>query len=345
MDKNKSILSIGLIMDFTKLLKSYVFFVIPFVFIITLLSIIFELSIPRKYTSITTMVPEANNENSILGNSMGVLSNIVGLKNNSSTDAIYPELYPKIIKSTKFKLDIFGSKVYYHNRQVTIYDYFLLDQEEPWFSIKSQKDTLLSYDKQKISSVRWNKQQQSVSQAIDGAISCMVDKKTDIITISTECQDPEVAQQITSIVKQKLQSYITEYRTSKAKNDVAYYQKLYNESKAAYEKVRQKYVSYSDANEDIILPSVEAKKEDLENDMQLKYNIYTQMTVQLQQSKAKLQERTPAFTTIQPPTVPFKPSYPKRMITVFMTFIASFLIAVCICLTYRSVKSYLRKQA
>ena len=42
--------------------------------------------------------------------------------------------------------------------------------------------------------------------------------------------------------------------------------------------------------------------------MQLKYNAYTQVYEQLQLSRAKVQERTPAFTIVQSASVPVKHS-------------------------------------
>ena len=45
------------------------------------------------------------------------------------------------------------------------------------------------------------------------------------------------------------------------------------------------------------------------------------MCTQLEAMKAKLQERTPAFTTLKSATVPIKPAGPKRMI-----FVAGMLI-------------------
>ena len=50
--------------------------------------------------------------------------------------------------------------------------------------------------------------------------------------------------------------------------------------------------------------------------MQLKYNTYTTLMTQYQAAKAKVQERTPAFTLVQGAAVPIKPAGPKRMIFV-----------------------------
>lgn len=62
--------------------------------------------------------------------------------------------------------------------------------------------------------------------------------------------------------------------------------------------------------------------------MQLKFNTYSAMRTQLEAMKAKLQEKTPAFTTLQSASVPIKPAGPKRVIFVFgMCFIAMIITA------------------
>ena len=79
----------------------------------------------------------------------------------------------------------------------------------------------------------------------------------------------------------------------------------------------------SDANTKTALRSVELKIEDMENDMQLKFNAYTTINTQLQAAKAKVQEKTPAFTVLKGAAVPVKPAGPKRMIFVAaMLFLA-----------------------
>ena len=132
-------------------------------------------------------------------------------------------------------------------------------------------------------------------------------------------------------IRQRLQQYITIYRTNKAQADVNYYKRLTVEAKQEYEKVRQSYGYYADANTDVILESVKAKQEDLENDMQLKYNTYSALNTQLQAAKAKLQEKTPVFTVIKGAAVPQKPAGPKRMLfAIGMAFLAAIIITIYI---------------
>ena len=129
---------------------------------------------------------------------------------------------------------------------------------------------------------------------------------------------------------QQLQSFITEYRTGKASNDVEYYKKLTQKAKEVYEKSRRLYGSYADANTDVMLQSYKSKQDDLENDMQLKFNTYSTLNTQLQQAEAKLQERTPAFTVLKSASVPIKPAGPKRMIFVLGVTFISLLVALII---------------
>jgi len=103
-----------------------------------------------------------------------------------------------------------------------------------------------------------------------------------------------------------------------------YNKRLYAEAKERYDKARRLYASFADANQDMILQSARTKLIDLENDMQLKYNAYTMVANQLTAAEAKVQEDTPAFTTLQSATVPVKKSGPKRarnvLIILFLAF-------------------------
>lgn len=160
-------------------------------------------------------------------------------------------------------------------------------------------------------------------------IKISTDKKTGIISIATVAQDPMVAKMLADATRTQLQKYIIEYRTRKLRNDVDHYQSLVNQAKRDYEKVRKEYGKISDADMDVVLESVKLKQNDLENDMQLKYNTYTTLVAQLKAADAKLQERTPVFTTIQGAEVPVKPSGPKRVLFVLGSlFIASIIITI-----------------
>ena len=60
------------------------------------------------------------------------------------------------------------------------------------------------------------------------------------------------------------------------------------------------------------------KEEELENEMQIKYQAYAQIEQQIRAAKARIQERTPAFTVIQNATIPNKSSNTPRSLIVLL---------------------------
>ena len=127
-------------------------------------------------------------------------------------------------------------------------------------------------------------------------------------------------------LQRRLQAYITDYRTQKTRIDLAYYKKLTDESKANYEKARREYAKFCDSNFDIELETFKSRRDQLENEMQMQYNVYSQMATQLQNAKAKVQENTPAFTMIQSPVMPYKASSRPRVFTVIIFIFLSFIL-------------------
>ena len=128
-------------------------------------------------------------------------------------------------------------------------------------------------------------------------------------------------------MKTRLQKFITDYRTSKARVDLEYNKKLYKEAKLKYEEARDNYVRFSDSHRDVSSQSARTKESDLQNEMQIRQQIMQQVVAQMQQADMKVQENTPAFTTLQSATVPVLKAGPKRaqmcLIFLFLAFLAT----------------------
>ena len=158
-------------------------------------------------------------------------------------------------------------------------------------------------------------------------VVCDVDKKTMVISIDVTDQNAVICAMMADTVKTRLQKFITDYRTSKARVDLEYSQKLYKEAKVRYDKARRMYADFVDHNQEIMLETVRIRQTELENEMQLQYNAYQQIASQLLAAEAKVQQETPAFTTLQSATVPVRKKGPKRaqmcIIFVFLAFLGT----------------------
>ncbi len=298
------------------------------VWIITfVLSCIWILPQPRYYTCKVLLAPETSNSKlegmSSLASSFGF--NMGGI----SEDAIYPTLYPDLFESTEFITSLFNIQIKTKDGKIhtDYYNYMAKYQQENWLiwpflytvnKLKELSGAPLSKpgSGKDVNPFMLSKFDSDLVKNIGQKIDCSVDKKTDVITINVTDQDPLVCATLADSIREHLQDYITNYRTHKIRIDIRHYQQVVDSAFIEYRAAVKRYSAFCDANSDVSLQSVISKRDELENDMQLKYNTYSTMYTRLDASKVKLQENTPAFTTLLNATVPLKPAGPKRMIFV-----------------------------
>lgn len=298
------------------------------------LACIYAFSLPRVYRCEVMLAPELSTSRS--SNSLASLARSFGMRLGNSamgggSEALLPTLYPDLMNSVDFKTSLFDVQVCAKDsvKPKSYYDYLLNDQKRTWWSkaIGGTINALLSLiakedttDNTKVNPFMLTKQQTRIAQMIDRKVVCDVDQKTLVITIDVKDQDPLICATVADSVKNRLQEFITAYRTNKARVDYEYNKKLCAEAKVRYEKARQRYADFADANQDLVLQSVRTKLTDLENELQLQFTAYQTYVAQLQSSEAQVQQDTPAFMTLQSATVPVKPVGPnkKKIIFVFL---------------------------
>lgn len=290
----------------------------------------------KRYTAFVTIAPEASSMG--MSQSLSDIAGVIGVDlggNNTGIDAIYPEIYPNIFASKDFVVNLFNIPVVYKGEKKTYYNHILKDEKIPYYKIPymylislfKQKDDGPKSHK-KLNSFQLTKEQDAVCRSIISKIDCQMDKGSSIINISAVDVDPYIAACIADTLQHRLQDYITQYRTQKARQDYINAVKLNKEAKAKYEKQRQLYSTFADANTDVLLKSYQAKLEDMENDLQLKYNNYASTQQQVQSALDKIQEKTPAFTIIQGASVPLEASNMPRSVIVLMSIILGIIIDI-----------------
>lgn len=292
--------------------------------------LIIGFSIPKEYTTTVKLSPEVQGAKSSMGGGLSSLASMAGVNLNSmsSADAVYPELYPDVVSSIPFATELFDVPVSDKKGelQTTVYDYVSEYIRFPWWSAilklpgKAIGGVMSLFKEEEeptsdtLNTFQLTKEETKVVKALNERIGCTVDKKTNVIILSVTMQDPLISAVLTDTVMNNLQSYITDYRTNKARKDLEYTQMLFDEARMNYHTAQQIYADYMDKNQNIVLHSVRAEQERLRNEMSLAYNLYNQMAQQLQMAKAKVQEQVPVYTVIQPATVPLKASSPSKLL-------------------------------
>lgn len=328
---DNNVITIDLRLIVRRIIKEKILFLIT-IPLIMVLSILYIWNEPRYYTTDTKLAPEINNSGNT--GTIGSLASSLGIDMSQmkSADAITPMLYPNLMEDNKFVVELFNIPITTtRGKQYTYFDYLANHQKKSWIGrLLSKKQKPITLDT--ISPYHLTKAQADVAEIIRKNVSLKVDTKDGVITITTTSQDPLISKTIADSLRTKLKEFITTYRTDKARKDVAYYKRLTQEALDDYEKARKEYAEFSDANQDVILQSIQSKTEDLENDMQLKYNTYSAAKNQYDAAKAKLQETIPVFTIIKGAQVPIKPAGPKRVIFVLVVFIITNMILTLIAL-------------
>lgn len=320
--------------------------------------LIMALTMIKEYTAQVVVAPESSSS-SMMSGGLGSLASMVGIDIGSladSEDAIYPLLYPDIVQSLPFMSSLFDVNVKSQDGTVDTTYFYYVDklQKKNWvglvksapkkaikgvmelFSSKKQTGDPAVFDPYNLS-----EKQMRMIENLSGVVSIFVDKKTNVITLSFTDQDPLIAATMVDTIMCRLQNQITAYRTKKVVDDCAYIEKLYQKSKADYEKAQETYASYVDRNRNVAQERFLVEKERLEADKDLKNTLYTQWAQQLMLAQAKVQEYTPVFVTLKPAAVPALPSSMRRsMVLILYTFLGGVLAVAYVLLKEPFVNVY-----
>lgn len=295
------------------------------------LGVFIALTSPKQYTVSITLSPEMGGDKSGNGLVSMAASFLGGSMGTETPDALNATLAPDIVSSTPFLLELFGARVVSQDKEIdTTFTAYLDEQKSSWIGYVLKAPgmaidgikSLFSNEKKKVTNsprkgaIELNEEDTQKLEDLRQQIIADVDKKTAITTLSITLQDPKVAATIADSVVSKLQQYITAYRTSKAKEDCQYLEKLYKERQQEYYDAQQRYARYVDANSNVVFQSTLTERERLQNDMNLAYQVYSQVAQQLQVARAKVQEEKPVFAVVEPAVVPLYPSGTSRKVIV-----------------------------
>lgn len=329
------------LLDFGKKLWSKKKFIGFIALLGLVVGVVIAFSIPKEYTATVVLTPESSSSNTSLS-SMGALAAMAGINlPQGSQDALSPDLYPNIAQSTPFVMGLLNIEVNdeKENIHTNLYTYLKDEQKIPWwssiFSLPSKllgsshkEDQVLEQNRDTVYTnvIDLSMGESSIIKALSGRMNVIADKKTGTITLSSTMQSPQIAAYIVDTLTSYLQTYIIDYRTHKARQDLLFTEKLYNESKNEYYKAQKNYATYSDENLDIISARYRTTKERLQNEMDLAYTVYNQMAQQLQVARVKVQDTTPVYTIIEPAVVPLFPNKPNKKLIVIGFFFAAVLV-------------------
>lgn len=306
-------------------------FIIKATLIGMVVGLIIAFSIPKEYTSTVVLMPDSQSSSTGTMSSLAALAGInIGAGDNA---LVSPDLYPNIFQSTPFLMGLFEINVKDAelNIDTTFYSYMSEHQKYTWWSYLITAPLMLKSflfaEEGTVNSDNHNiiisEEESVILENLRERIGVTSDKKTGITTIAVTMQSPVISAFIADSLTSYFQTYMIDYRTQKARNDLEYAEKLYNDSQKKYYKAQQELASFVDGNLNVVSAKYKTRQDRLQNEANLAYSVYNQTAQQLQLARVKVQDNTPVFTIIQPAIQPIKPSKPsKKLIFIGIAFLA-----------------------
>lgn len=311
-----------------------------------ILGVFIAIQTPNEYTASTIMVPQTGSKNQSGLSSLASLAGVdIGMAENAE---LSPVLYPKIVNSIPFKLELMNTKVTFSNydKPITLCDYYSAKKKPSLLGI-IRKYTIglpgvvlgmfkkapqeLTLAKETINQpINLTRKQYEVKKALDACISLVVEKKEGYLTLFVRMPEALAAAQIAKKSQELLQRDITRFKIEKSKANLKFIQERYDVAKVEAEGYQVNIAANTDRYKNLTsnIPQVNTTR------IQTKYgianNVYQELAKQLEQAKIQVKKDTPVFTIIEPVSVPLERSNPKRSKILFVWIFIGSLTGVCI---------------
>lgn len=293
------------------------------------IGVFIAINTPNEYVSQVQILPELESKDAAGGLSkFKSLAGLAGvdLSSLSSSEAVRPDLYPNILQSTPFLMDVMNLKIYaYKYKHTLTMARFLTENDKQDLLIKIFGESVEKVDKDAIvvnpkdiplETIKLSTKQDLQIKDLQKRIGATLDKKTGVINISVKMQDPVVAATIVKYAQDYLTQYVAKYRTDKTNKDISFLNERLSEAKRRYDRSLYAYSSYQDRNKSLFLNIAKDEGKKLQYEVDLSYNLYAELSKQLEEAKIKVHRETPIFKVLEPAQIPVKKSEPKRSVMV-----------------------------
>ncbi len=267
---------------------------------------------------------------------LGGLSGLAGLArislDQSSSGVLSPELYPEIVFSTPFLLKMINREVHFEQANITTSSFVYLDSiQKPtiWKTLFNYtlglpglvKRLYFSSDQKvnaQFSLPRLSEHKSRILETFKKWIVLEVNSDLGLLKVSIECPDPTAATRLNELLIELLTKELTKYKLEKSKQNLDFVKNRFDESKENYEGKQKEWAAFADKNLNLIKSSAKLEEQRIRNEVDLAFEIYKGLASQLEQARIKIKEKTPVFTVLEPPRVPYKKSKPNKIVIIFV---------------------------
>lgn len=291
----------------------------------------------RMYYAETSLMPEARGQSQTL-RLFQQYQNLFGMQQNATQGGeIGISLYPELVESRPFLIDLIRTPVYFesYDSEITLFDYFN-EVREPslmesagnvlWnvtFGLPSALGRLFSssgesgapgvdfslydnYEEPQSLDARIR----AAGDAISKWTTVRIEPQTGFIIIGVSMPDASAAADAVQAVKEQLQAEIIAYRTERANNYLDFAKEEFDRIQSEYLAIQDSLADHLDSNINPNTARAQFEQERLETEYQRLASLYNSASVNLNEAETQLREEMPVFREYEPVFIPGKPASP-----------------------------------
>lgn len=302
----------------------------------TVLGVFIAIFTPNQYSVTATLVPQASS-----GSKLGGLSSLAAMAGFNmdlgTTAELSPAIYPKIVQSVPFKLELLQTKLNFKDidHPISLFEYYSDEEYQSFNLLESvmkytfglpgviikaikgeQEETILDDKQSKV--IALSKDEYEILKDFSETVFLNADVKEGTLTLTAIMPEALAAAQLGQSALTMLQSYITKYKIEKAQEQLDFIQERFEVKKAEFEQAQLNLAKFRDRNKFMSTAIAKTEEERLQSEYQITFSVYNELAKQLETAKIQVKEETPVLTVIEPITIPNEKSEPRRSMIVFI---------------------------
>ena len=316
--------------------------ILKFIVVFVLIGIVSAFTSPIEYSTNVKLLPEVQ-EGFKANSSIGTIAGLAGIDVGglSSSDGLSPFVYPEIIKSYPYLMELLDQKYYFNNAnsELTIREYFKTHEKialhkKAMRGIKNLIKWILGTSGDGAAQSVLGEvyvltdDDYEVIQKLAGRISAKVDEELGIITVTIRMQDPNVVADVAAFTSNYIKQFVIDHQIQKAEKDLAFIVEQLSTADSTFKYHQQRLVEFKDTNLGLSTSSALSELEFRQTQRDLSFNIFSTLAEKMELAKIKRQEVAPVFTTLNPPLVANEKYTPKRLMILVIFTMTGLIIGV-----------------
>jgi uncharacterized protein involved in exopolysaccharide biosynthesis len=301
------------------------------------LGVVVALATPNTYSSGATFIPQTGGSKGA-SSSLSGLASLAGINLGGAAggDDIPTTLYPQIVSSVPYKRALLNQYISPEPGAPTLSEYLSEAQQGSILGVlkkytiglpgvilgalRGAPEQVIAAEEGQI--YRISEEDRKLFEALESKLLLSLNEKEGFVTLEFSDKDKFVAAEVAERAKELLQERIIEFKNQSARELLVFTTRQYEENRMVYERLQDSLAIFRDQNVNISSSLYQNRLDRLERELNIASSVAEQLASSVEQAKLQVNKDTPVFTVIEPVTVPFERSAPKRsLIVVIWTFL------------------------